>query len=80
MHASEEMLHRLIIVSAARALVDVGDVMAHVPDWQPAVHGLACEHAFSLSVLASNGPHRGPTYQVEDVVVPVVYFLNFSKQ
>ena len=61
------MLHRLVIVSTARALVDLGDVMAHVSDWQPAVHCLACEHSFGLSVLASNGPHRGPAYQIEDV-------------
>ena len=76
MTTPEEVLHCFVIVSAARALIDFGDMVTHVSDWEPAVHNFASEHSFRLSVLTSNRSHRGSAHQVKDLVFPFI-FLEF---
>ena len=78
MPTPEEVLHRFVIMSAARALVNFGDMVTHVSDWEPAVHNFASKHSFRLSVLTPNRSHRWlwPTHQVKDLVVPFI-FLEF---
>ena len=75
-HTPEKVFHFFIIMSTARALVDIGDVVTHVSDWEPAIHSFGSKHSFRLSLLAPNRSHRWPAHQIKDLVVPFI-FLEF---